>query len=436
MGQRTKWGWIPALTLGVDPDNDRSKDNYYKHPDGIKVHIDIGEREFNYQFQTQRIIKRECHLCTETHRLIYYKRKPDPPTFHFNAYNYMKFWKDENNILGQHFNLFSTLDDALHDRNPWKHCNYDDVPGVGAFRDCGPVQLVGCQWVSDPKHGGFGIHTHKGCAKNGIFSILFDVTKMGCPPGSERVENKDEYNDISGCGLEGCNHRYETDYRDIKACKHGCDVYSVNHPGKHCSAFSWAPIAGDKNHIHNSVCTLYDSSVPTQEWGPTQVFCKNMPDSQHAYHDGGSIGHPVPVQVQQPHVLRRVHGRVKDMIKQWNNYQHFRKPMQRDRYGGGNQIISPYHQRQNVYGYGHGGYHGGYGQQSDDSSDDQQEVFPVPVVDLFIMYGGLLILCLCISGCGAFIFSAILSYFITKNNYVVDRIGNVNGKLGRDKQCV
>ena len=310
----------------------------------------------------------------------------------------MKFWKSANNILGKQFNLFSSLEDALNDRNPWKFCNYDDVPGAGAFRDCAPTKAVGCQWVSDPKRGGYSKH---GCAKNGKFSILFDITSMGCPSGSERVQHQDGFNDISGCGLEGCNRRYEKDYPDIKACKRGCDVYSANHPGKHCTAFSWAPIAGDRNHVHHSVCTLYDSSQPTKIWGPTQVFCRNMPTS-HGYQDG-DLEHPAQVQRG---------GRVRGLVKQWDNYHH-----------ADNQIISPYHQ----------GRSSGYGDEaSGDGQDDQQGAFPVNVVDLVIMYAGFLILCLCISGFGGFIYSAVLTYLIRKN----DEIRNNNHKLGKNTQCV
>ena len=56
------------------------------------------------------------------------------------------------------------------------------------------------------------------------------TANIKCPTGSLRVK-KGKFNDISGCGLEGCDKRYKSDYDDIDACKHGCDNYANNHPG-------------------------------------------------------------------------------------------------------------------------------------------------------------------------------------------------------------
>lgn len=397
--------------------------------DGRKIKIDIGETEFNLQFHRHRIIKRECDECRQSHKEIYYKRMPDPGDYQFNAYNYMRFWKSENNLLGKNFNLFSTLEDALHDRNPWKVCNYDDVPGVGAFRDCGPTQLVGCEWTSDVKHGGFGVTTHQTCAKSAKFSILFDVRSMGCPPGSKMVNNPQGFNDISGCGLQGCDHRYEVDYRDIHACKQGCDLYSANHPGKHCAAYSWAPIAGDKNHHEHSVCTLYDSAVPTQLWGPTQVFCKQVPGSGQGYHNGGgSNGESVQVKVKPKLQVQGQQKQGGDELHRGEGHYH-----QQPDYGEGMHqhggMYGGFHQNQgfhggytqNMHGHGQGGYGHPYGQQQQgesDSSDEQQGGYmnTMPILDVFILYGGIMITCLCLSGIVCMILGAIGGYFITKKN--------------------
>jgi hypothetical protein len=51
-------------------------------------------------------------------------------------------WSSSGNTLGTDFNLYSTLEDAKADSNPWPFCNYDD-PGVAFPRDCGPVGAVG-----------------------------------------------------------------------------------------------------------------------------------------------------------------------------------------------------------------------------------------------------------------------------------------------------
>ena len=159
------------------------------------------------------------------------------------------------------------------------------------------------------------------------------------------------FNDISGCGLEGCERRYEQAYPNIDSCKGGCDTIP------HCVAFSWAPMGDDKNHVHHSVCTLYDSPTPTQRWGPTQVFCIN------AYH---------PHQ-HQSFAPQEIHHRV-----------------------------HVHHQ------------FGGSPESSDEYDDGYQSA--LPMVDLLIMYGGGLVLCGCISGCVCFIFGVFLTYFVRKSS--------------------
>ena len=54
--------------------------------------------------------------------------------------------------MGTDFELYSSKEDALAGRNPWKYCNYDD-PGVGFPRDCGKTGGVGGQWNSMTRGG-------------------------------------------------------------------------------------------------------------------------------------------------------------------------------------------------------------------------------------------------------------------------------------------
>ena len=54
-------------------------------------------------------------------------------------------------------------------------------------------------------------------------------SNLKCPTGSEIVSNG--FNDIYGCGLEGCDKRYETNYKYMDACKLGCDNYENTNPG-------------------------------------------------------------------------------------------------------------------------------------------------------------------------------------------------------------
>lgn len=134
--------WIPALTLG-HPDNSYNGQT-----------IDIGQTSFNTLFQesTYYIIKRECTACIDDYKVIYYKRLTNPSSF--EPYEYMKRWKSHDNEINVNFALYSTLEDAIADTNRWQFCNYDDVPGVGAFRDCGKTGWVHNQWTSDVNNGG------------------------------------------------------------------------------------------------------------------------------------------------------------------------------------------------------------------------------------------------------------------------------------------
>jgi hypothetical protein len=98
-----------------------------------------GEDAFNAKLAASpsKIVKRLCPKCASDHQEIYYKRTA--PIGNFNAYkNFAYDWSSGNNVLGEHFQLYSTYEDAKAGTNPWKFCNYDDHSGVGAFRDCGP----------------------------------------------------------------------------------------------------------------------------------------------------------------------------------------------------------------------------------------------------------------------------------------------------------
>ena len=88
------------------------------------------------------IILRKCRDCYDTHKLIYYKRIKNLGDF--DIYNtFIHQWTSENNEMGTHFNLYSTLEDALSNKNEWKYCNYYNHLGgqIGFPRNCDPVKL-------------------------------------------------------------------------------------------------------------------------------------------------------------------------------------------------------------------------------------------------------------------------------------------------------
>lgn len=90
-----------------------------------------------------------------------------------------------------------------------------------------------------------------------------------CPAGWEQMGGAGA--DISGCGLQSCEDRYGT--TSEASCAASCDERDE------CVAFSFAPMYGDHNHESMTVCTLYDTSSPTEgltvtgSAGAVQVFC-------------------------------------------------------------------------------------------------------------------------------------------------------------------
>lgn len=93
-----------------------------------------------------------------------------------------------------------------------------------------------------------------------------------CPDGwSQRGEIGA---DIGGCGLQGCDQRY--DVTSEAACAARCDEHDA------CMGFSYAPMNGDRNHPGVTACTIYNSDMPTGTWTgtediATQVFCGRQP---------------------------------------------------------------------------------------------------------------------------------------------------------------
>jgi len=78
------------------------------------------------------------------------------------------------------------------------------------------------------------------------------LNNIKCPSGWKQKGKLGA--DIPGCGLEKCESRYGNSAKNIHMCSIHC---KNNHK---CSAFTWAPINGDKNHKDKSVCTIYSNN--------------------------------------------------------------------------------------------------------------------------------------------------------------------------------
>eukprot|EP00493_Phyllostaurus_siculus_P024780 UN25122 len=86
--------------------------------------------------------------------------------------------------------------------------------------------------------------------------------------------------DISGCGLTGCDQRYNS--ATPEECKNVCESLVE------CKAFSFAPAGGDKYHPNDRVCTIYKDTVPDTQLkgadnGYHQIFCTRRESCPSGY---------------------------------------------------------------------------------------------------------------------------------------------------------
>jgi hypothetical protein len=94
---------------------------------------------------SHQLLLRECKYCVDQHKLIYYKRYDENglPSNVDLLYDVKEHWTSyENSTWQTDWNLFSSADDALADKEPWERVNYDfkDHYGnwVGFPRDASP----------------------------------------------------------------------------------------------------------------------------------------------------------------------------------------------------------------------------------------------------------------------------------------------------------
>merc|ERR1712156_1314896 len=100
---------------------------------------------------------RKCLDCSESHKEIIYKRlTPVPGNLNMETLFAWYCADSPGNVQGVDFNLFSSMEDALDDSDPWTYCNYNDY-GIGFPRDCGPNGRVHHQWNSVWRNGKFNV---------------------------------------------------------------------------------------------------------------------------------------------------------------------------------------------------------------------------------------------------------------------------------------
>jgi len=92
------------------------------------------------------VMRRKCQNCGAEHKEIYYVRRAGVDSFDFYE-RFLVTWHDEG--FKTDFDLYSTEEDALLERNAWAFCNSAvrvNHQGVAFPRDCGVTGFVGGQW--------------------------------------------------------------------------------------------------------------------------------------------------------------------------------------------------------------------------------------------------------------------------------------------------
>lgn len=110
--------------------------------------VDLGEAITNTLFSKTMILKRDCTTCDVANSTIYYKRTTPIPA-NFSVYQNIKYiWASASNLLNTDFKMYNTIADLQNDTNSFQYCNYDDLNGIGGFRDCGLSGPSDTQWNS------------------------------------------------------------------------------------------------------------------------------------------------------------------------------------------------------------------------------------------------------------------------------------------------
>ncbi len=150
---------------------------------GFMYNPSVSMAEFNAIFakSPNQIVRRRCFECDITHKDIYYRRYDINGLLPENLdllHILKNYWYDiEGNKFHTDFEIYSTYEDALNNRNPWLYCNFNDQ-NVGFPRDCGPLTWTPNQWnafepLRNVHHGKYDV----------AFYIEAENNKVGLPRG-------------------------------------------------------------------------------------------------------------------------------------------------------------------------------------------------------------------------------------------------------------
>jgi len=139
-----KWVKIAGKGIYAEPNNEKHTE---QSKDG--THTSMSRADFEEVWATSnQILMRQCKYCTKTHRYAYLKRYDDNGLpLNVDILDMVKEnWKlYENNTAHEDFEIFSTYDDALQDKNPWLTISTNSN-GYGFPRSSGPDGYVYDQW--------------------------------------------------------------------------------------------------------------------------------------------------------------------------------------------------------------------------------------------------------------------------------------------------
>ena len=108
----------------------------------------------------------------------------------FDAHHLFTYtWVNEDNMLGQNFELYDTLDDAILDSGAWEFCNYNN-PDVGFPRDCGKYKMEENRWFTmpsgEPQYTDWRFNP-RGVGPDGLKFQIFSGSK--CPVHASLLSN-------------------------------------------------------------------------------------------------------------------------------------------------------------------------------------------------------------------------------------------------------
>jgi len=113
---------------------------------GTETEISVDRSEFNEMLEESpnKIFRRICPLCADSHKEIYYRRKTPIATNRDILQKILNKWDNgNNNRFEEDYDLYSTYEDAKSGSNAWKFCNGSNKKGFPS--ECGPTGYVANQ---------------------------------------------------------------------------------------------------------------------------------------------------------------------------------------------------------------------------------------------------------------------------------------------------